>query len=134
MSSQLLPMTLLNESGSYRNYSITLDQADYNSGSYPIDFIVFDNASGSNSVTIPFVVSAQYASSSFNLIALFGGMGNFLIFLVTVIGTVGGLLAYHGMGSETIDINGTILKGKPGGDLKMTKKRKPAAPTHRRRF
>ncbi len=134
MSSQLLPMTLLNESGRYRNYSITLDQANYNSGSYPIDFIVFSNASGSNSVTIPFVVSAQYALSSFNLVAMFGGMGNFLIFLVTVIGTAGGLLAYRGRGGETIDINGTILKGKPGGDLKMARRRKPAAAAHRRRF
>ena len=76
-------------SGELAYFNITLDQRDYSAGTYGVQVVVFNNNSQSNHITMPFSVSSQFSSSTFSLgdlISFFGGLGNFLIIMLTLSG------------------------------------------------
>ena len=90
-----IELTATETNSSYTSYgelayfNITLDQRDYSAGTYGVQVVVFNNNSASNHVVIPFTVSSTFSSSSFNLgdlISFFGGLGNFLIIMLTLSG------------------------------------------------
>ena len=89
------PIKLVNESysssGTAGTYNLTLDQRDFNAGTYDISIVAFSNNSLSNSIKIHFSVTSQYSSSTFSLgdiISFFGGISNFIIVLLTLGGLV----------------------------------------------
>ena len=66
-----------------------MDQGNYNSGTYGIRVVAFNNDSASNSITMPFTVSSSLSQNPFSLgtvISFFGGLPNFLIIILTLSG------------------------------------------------
>lgn len=103
-------------------YNITLDQRDYQAGTYPIGIDVFNENGQSNSRTIEFTVSSQYALGSFDLVALFGGLPNFIMVLVTIAAAIAGIVAARPR-PEYMNIGGSTFRSAPGKPLTQVKKR-----------
>ena len=104
-------------------YNITLDQRDYQAGTYPIGIDVFNMNGQSNSRTIEFTVSSQYAIGSFDLVALFGGLPNFIMVLVTISAAITGIVAARPK-PEYMNIGGSTFRSAPGKPLTQVKKKR----------
>ena len=104
-------------------YNITLDQRDYQAGTYPIGIDVFNMNGQSNSRTIEFTVSSQYAIGSFDLVALFGGLPNFIMVLVTIAAAITGIVAARPK-PEYMNIGGSTFRSTPGKPLTQVKKKR----------
>ena len=96
LGSSSLAITEINSSysnsGEIDYWNLTLNQGDYQASIYSVEVVVFNNESSSNSITISFVVSPEFSSSSGfsfgSIIGLFGGLSNFLITILTLGGLV----------------------------------------------
>ena len=79
-------------SGETEYWNLTLNQGNFQAAVYPVKVVAFNNESSSNSITISFVVSPEFSSSSgFSLgsiITMFGGISNFIITILTLGGLV----------------------------------------------
>ncbi|MBX8640828.1 MAG: PKD domain-containing protein [Thermoplasmata archaeon] len=76
-------------SGEIGYFNLTMNQGQFDSGTYGIKVVVFNNNSASNSMTMPFSVSNSLSSNPFTLgtlISFFGGLSNFLIIMLTLAG------------------------------------------------
>ena len=76
-------------SGEIGYFSLTMNQGQFDSGTYGIKVVVFNNNSTSNSMVMPFSVSNSLSSNPFTLgtlISFFGGLSNFLIIMLTLAG------------------------------------------------
>ena len=75
--------------GEVAYFNLSMDQGNYNSGTYGIRVVAFNNDSASNSITMPFTVSSSLSQNPFSLgtvISFFGGLPNFLIIILTLSG------------------------------------------------
>ncbi|MBX8642618.1 MAG: PKD domain-containing protein [Thermoplasmata archaeon] len=75
--------------GEVAYFNLSMDQGNYNSGTYGIRVVAFNNDSASNSITMPFTVSSILSQNPFSLgtvISFFGGLPNFLIIILTLSG------------------------------------------------
>jgi len=75
--------------GEIAYFNLTMDQGSYNSGTYGIKVVAFNNDSASNSMTMPFSVSSGLSQNPISIgtvIAFFGGLPNFLIIMLTLSG------------------------------------------------
>ncbi|MHB1708716.1 MAG: beta strand repeat-containing protein [Thermoplasmataceae archaeon] len=75
--------------GEVAYFNLSMDQGDYNSGTYGIKVVAFNNDSASNSITMPFSVSSSVSQNPLSLgtvITFFGGLPNFLIIMLTLSG------------------------------------------------
>ncbi len=104
-------------------YNITLDQRDYQAGTYPIGIDVFNANGQSNSRTIEFTVSSQYAIGSFDIVALFGGLPNFIMVLVTIAAAITGIVAARPK-PEYMNIGGSTFRSAPGKPLTQVKRKR----------
>ncbi|MBX8642816.1 MAG: hypothetical protein KIY10_09600, partial [Thermoplasmata archaeon] len=76
-------------SGEIGYFNLTMNQGQFDSGTYGIKVVVFNNNSASNSMVMPFSVSNSLSSNPFTigtLISFFGGLSNFLIIMLTLAG------------------------------------------------
>ena len=76
-------------SGEIGYFNLTMNQGQFDSGTYGIKVVVFNNNSASNSMVMPFSVSNSLSSNPFTLgtlISFFGGLPNFLIIMLTLAG------------------------------------------------
>ncbi len=121
LGSQSLPLVLVKENGSAAEYNLTVNQQDYQSGTYGITVIAFNNQSQSNSLSVEFSVSSSFGKSGFDLVTALGGPVNFWLIILTSVGTIATVYGVTRHGEEVIDINGTKLEGKPGKTLKLVK-------------
>lgn len=121
LGSQSLPLVLVKENGSAAVYNLTVNQQDYQSGTYGITVIAFNNQSQSNSLSVEFSVSSSFGKSGFDLVTALGGPVNFWLIILTSVGTIATVYGVTRHGEEIIDINGTKLEGKPGKTLKLVK-------------
>ena len=124
LGSESLPLVKVSGNGSVAVYNLTLNQQDYLAGTFEISIVVFNNNSQSNSATVQFTVSSTYGKSQFNLVALFGGLTNFWLVMLSILGTLATVYGVTRSGGDQINIDGTILKGKPGKALKIVKTKK----------
>ncbi|MHB1708771.1 MAG: PKD domain-containing protein [Thermoplasmataceae archaeon] len=104
-------------------YNITLDQRDYQAGTYPIGIDVFNTNGQSNSRTIEFTVSSRYAIGSFDIVALFGGLPNFIMVLVTIAAAITGIVAARPR-PEYMNIGGSTFRSTPGKPLTQVKRKR----------
>jgi PKD repeat protein len=101
--------------GELAYYNLTLDERNYAAGTYPVDIVVFNNNSQSNHITLQFVVTSQYSSSTFSLatiIAYFGGLSNFIIIILTISGVVVAYLSLRREDNPDVIVEGQTQKGK----------------------
>ena len=124
LGSQSLPLVLVSENGSTEEYNFTVNQQDYQPGTYGITVIAFNNQSQSNSTSLKFSVSSTFGKSGFNLVTALGGPMNFWLIILTAVGTIATVYGVTRHGEEVIDINGTKLEGKPGKPLKIVSRGK----------
>lgn len=124
LGSESLPLTKVSGNDSVAIYNLTLNQQDYLAGTYEISIVVFNNNSQSNTASVQFSVSSTYGKSQFNLVSFFGGLTNFWLVILSLLGTMATVYGVTRSGGEQINIDGTILKGKPGKALKMAKTKK----------
>lgn len=76
-------------SGEIGYFNLTMNQGQFDSGTYGIKVVVFNNNSASNSMVMLFSVSNSLSSNPFTLgtlISFFGGLPNFLIIMLTLAG------------------------------------------------
>ena len=77
------------QGGEVAYFNLSMDQGNYNSGTYGIRVVAFNNDSASNSITMPFTVSSILSQNPISLgtvISFFGGLPNFLIIILTLSG------------------------------------------------
>ncbi len=101
--------------GEIAYFNITLDERDYTAGVYSIDIVVFNNASQSNSISIPFSVNSEYGASGFSIgsiIQFFGGTSNFLIIVLTLGGLVIAYASLRRQDNPDVIVEGLTAKGK----------------------
>lgn len=121
------PVTITRVSGNNTvgQYNVSVSQRDYNAGVYGLTVDVFASNGASNSATESFSVSSQYSTSTFNLVAFFGGLDNMIMIILTLAGVIATLVFTRPKATD-IDIDGTVIggrKGKPVKVLKTPKKR-----------
>ncbi len=121
LGSQSLALVLVKENSSASEYNLTVNQQDYQPGTYGITVIAFNNQSQSNSTSLEFTVSSSFGKSGFDLVTVLGGPENFWLIILTSVGTIATVYGVTRRGEEVIDINGTKLEGKPGKALKLVK-------------
>jgi hypothetical protein len=123
VDNQLLSLTLINETltGSLvtsANYSLVVNLGSYAAGSYTLRVVAWNQAGQSNSATATFTDSLGGSSGGgFDLVAALGGSTNFLIIVLTAIGVVATILGLRQRDTTDIDVDGTILQGRPGKAL-----------------
>jgi hypothetical protein len=96
-----------------------LDAGSYSPGTYTIEVVVFAANGASNSSSVSWTVSEIPGVTSFDLVGLLGGPTNFLIIVLTAIGSVATVASLRNRDTTNIDIDGTVLTGKPGGELRL---------------
>ncbi|MGP6220976.1 PKD domain-containing protein, partial [Caldiplasma sukawensis] len=119
IGSSILNIVLMNEtyssSGSSAYYNLTLDQRDYNAGTYSIEIVVFNNDSASNSISMPFSVTSQYSANVFTfatIIDFFGGITNFIITALTFAGVLIAYLSLRRQDNPDVIVEGMNARGK----------------------
>ncbi|WMT51852.1 MAG: PKD domain-containing protein [Ferroplasma sp.] len=123
IDNSLVDMNLVKGNSTNGYYNISVDQRDYSAGLYSMKIVVFNSNGGSNSASTQFSVSSQYAKSSFNLIAFFGGIDDFITIILTIAGIIITYLVARPKPTD-IDIDGTTLVGRPGKPLVLKKGKK----------
>lgn len=119
LSGSVLPITRINGTSSWANYTFGLDAGSYSPGTYTIEVVAFAANGDSNSSSVSWTVSEISGVTSFDLVAMLGGPTNFLIIVLTAIGSVATVASLRNRDTTNIDIDGTVLTGKPGGELRL---------------
>lgn len=109
----------------YSNYTWTINENNYISGAYEIQFIVYSSNGASNSLTITLNVPNN-GNNPFTGITDFinsiGGPFVLLIGIATIIGGIASVLAISGRNTSEVVIGNVEYKSKPGKALKEVKK------------
>ena len=109
----------------YSNYTWTINENNYISGAYDIQFIVYSSNGASNSLTITLNVPNN-GNNPFTGITDFinsiGGPFVLLIGIATIIGGIASVLAISGRNTSEVVIGNVEYKSKPGKALKEVKK------------
>ena len=126
LSGSLLHITEISGNNTRQIYNLTLNQRDYQSGTFTLTIIAYNDRGGSNSATADFVVSSKYsANSSLNIVQFFGGIGNTIEILVSITSIIVGYLYFRQRGTTVIQEPGGYEEvGKPGKPLILEKKGK----------
>ena len=113
------PVSIYKISGNSTNaeYNVTASQRNYKAGIYSLAIDVFSSSGASNSATEPFSVSSQY-SSTFNIVAFFGGLDNMIMIILTIAG-VAATLVFTRPKPTDINIDGTVLEGRKGKPVRV---------------
>jgi hypothetical protein len=123
IDNSLVDMNLVKGNSTNGYYNISVDQRGYSAGLYSLKIVVFNSNGGSNSASTQFSVSSQYAKSSFNLIAFFGGIDDFITIILTIAGIIITYLVARPRPTD-INVDGTTLVGRPGKPLVLKKGKK----------
>ena len=109
----------------YSNYTWTINENNYISGAYEIQFIVYSSNGASNSLTKTLNVPNN-GNNPFTGITDFinsiGGPFVLLIGIATIIGGIASVLAISGRNTSEVVIGNVTYKSKPGKALKEVKK------------
>ncbi len=97
-------------------YNLTLNQGQYDVGTYAINLIAYASNGQSNSIPVNFTVSSQYGIRQATIYSYFGGFFNFLLFVFVVIAAVGLLIMialwHKHRNTEYVNLGGNVeLKG-----------------------
>ncbi|MFZ0698708.1 MAG: fibronectin type III domain-containing protein, partial [Thermoplasmata archaeon] len=123
VNGQLLGLTLVNESltGSLitsANYSLVINLGAYASGTYTFKAVAWNGVGQSNSASTTFTDSVGGSSGAgFDIIAAVGGEFNFLIILLTIIGTIATVYGLTRRNTVDVDVAGVKLQGRKGKPL-----------------
>ena len=126
LSGSLLHITEVSGNNTNQQYNLTLNQRDYQSGTFGLTIIAYNDRGGSNSRTATFTVSSIYSSNAaFNLVAELGGIGNTIEIFATLGSIIAGYLYFRHRGTTVIqEPDGYEEVGKPGKPLKLEKRGK----------
>ena len=126
LSGSLLHITEISGNNTNQKYNLTLNQRDYQSGTFGLTIIAYNDRGGSNSRTATFTVSSIYSSNAaFNLVAELGGIGNTIEIFATLGSIIAGYLYFRHRGTTVIqEPDGYEEVGKPGKPLKLEKRGK----------
>ena len=126
LSSTMLPIKEISGNNTHQIYNLTLNQRNYNSGTFTITIIAYNVDGGSNSQTTDFSVTSKYSSSSsLNIVQFFGGIGNTLEIIVSLTSIIAGYLYFRKRGTTVIQEPGGYEEvGRPGKPLILEKKGK----------
>lgn len=107
-------LTPISHSGGGQWYNLTLNQGEYDVGTYVISFIAYASNGQSHASNTSFVVSPEYGIQQATIYSYFGGFTNFLIFVFVVVAGVGLLvmLAVWHKRRNTLNVN-------LGGDVEL---------------
>ena len=93
-------------------YNLTLNQGQYDVGTYAINIIAYASNGQSNSISVNFTVSSQYGIRQATIYSYFGGFTNFLIFVFVVIVAVGLLIMialwHKNRNTEYVNLGGNV--------------------------
>lgn len=93
-------------------YNLTLNQGQYDVGTYAINIIAYGSNGQSNSIPVNFTVSSQYGVHQATIYSYFGGFTNFLIFVFVVIVAVGLLIMialwHKNRNTEYVNLGGNV--------------------------
>lgn len=97
-------------------YNLTLNQGQYDVGTYAINLVAYASNGQSNSIPVNFTVSPQYGIRQTTIYSYFGGFTNFLIFVFVVIAAVGLLIMiafwHKKRNTEYVNLGGNVeVKG-----------------------
>lgn len=97
-------------------YNLTLNQGQYDVGTYAINLVAYASNGQSNSIPVNFIVSSQYGIRQATIYSYFGGFTNFLIFVFVVIAAVGLLIMialwHKYRNTEYVNLGGNVeIKG-----------------------
>ena len=96
----------------YSNWSISISQAYYPVGNYPLTIIAYNSLGQSNSTNVTFVVGNTYGQQGFNLINFFGGETNFLTAMGLIVSVASVLMFYAISRRQEVPLgNGLIAIG-----------------------
>ena len=126
LSSTMLPIKEISGNNTHQVYNLTLNQRNYNSGTFTITAIAYNVDGSSNSQTADFSVTSKYSSSSsLNIVQFFGGIGNTLEIFVSLTSIIAGYLYFRKRGTTVIQEPGGYEEvGRPGKPLILEKKGK----------
>jgi PKD repeat protein len=117
ISSQSVQPVYVNDTDGY-NYNLTLNQQNYDPGTYALKIVVFTTTGESNFVTETFFVSQTYGKGGapFSLASFFGGSLNMILALVSITASISGVIFFwrdkKDKDTRYFNIGGTMVKGK----------------------
>ena len=124
LSRTMLHIQEISGNNTHQIYNLTLNQRNYNSGTFTITVIAYNVDGGSNSQTADFSVTSKYSSSSsLNIVQFFGGIGNTLEIFASLGSIIAGYLYFRKRGTTVIQEPGGYEEvGRPGKPLILEKK------------
>ena len=117
-------------SGDTTQWTLTLNEYNFTSGTYKIEFVAFSNES-SNYSNSEFSISPSISaggSGGFTGLGYFvtavGGPTSFLTLMGVIISAITVIVALKQRGTQVVEIGGDEYESRPGGDLKRVKQGK----------
>ena len=117
-------------SGDTSQWTLTLNEYNFTSGTYKIEFVAFSNES-SNYTNSDFSISPAISgggSGGFTGLGYFvtavGGPTSFLTLMGVIISAITVVVALKQRGTQVVEIGGDEYESRPGGDLKRVKQGK----------
>ncbi len=117
-------------SGNRSEWSLTLNEYNFTSGTYQVEFVAFANDS-SNYTDAAFSISPNLQSGGSNgfaglgyFVSAVGGPTSFLTLMGVIISAITVIVALKQRGTQVVEIGGDEYESKPGGDLKRIKQGK----------
>lgn len=123
LGTQGLDTSYSNDTNGYW-YNLTLNQENYEPGTYTLKIIVFTKNGQSNSVPEPFFVSQEYGKggSQFTLVSFFGGLPEFVLTILSLSGGIVAAVAYwrdkKDKDTEYVNIGGSVVQAKRSPEAK----------------
>ena len=117
-------------SGDTTQWTLSLNEYNFTSGTYKIEFVAFSNES-SNYTNSDFSISPSISgggSGGFTGLGYFvtavGGPTSFLTLMGVIISAITVIVALKNRGTQVVEIGGDEYESRPGGDLKRVKQGK----------
>ncbi len=117
-------------SGNATQWTLSLNEFNFTSGTYRIEFVAFSNDS-SNYSNSEFSISPSLQGGGSNgftglgyFVTAVGGPASFLTLMGVIISAITVIVALKQRGTQVVEIGGDEYESRPGGDLRRTKKGK----------
>ena len=117
-------------SGNTTQWVLTLNEYNFTSGTYKIEFVAFSNES-SNYSNSDFSISPSLQGGGSNgftglgyFVTAVGGPTSFLTLMGVIISAITVIVALKGRGTQVVNIGGDEYESRPGGNLKRIKQGK----------
>ena len=117
-------------SGDTSQWTLTLNEYNFTSGTYKIEFVAFSNES-SNYTNSDFSISPAISSGGSGgftglgyFVTAVGGPTSFLTLMGVIISAITVIVALKQRGTQVVEIGGDEYESRPGGDLKRVKQGK----------